>query len=163
MPISSVTTLSFPADVAKQAIDKVASNRATHLEFQLQASPQAESQTIVTNQKSAVKVLTLLLDNAIKFTHPLAFRPTIERTQASVTLSVSINNRKFFVVEDTGIGIPPEQAEKIFTEFVQLDEYSDGTGIGLSIARSLARHMNGDIALDTTYTNGARFIMSLPR
>ena len=67
-----------------------------------------------------------------------------------------------FAVEDTGIGIPPEQAENIFTEFVQLDEYTDGTGIGLSIARSMARHMNGDITLDTDYTDGARFVMSLP-
>jgi signal transduction histidine kinase len=67
-----------------------------------------------------------------------------------------------FVVEDTGIGVPPEQAENIFTEFIQLNEYSEGTGIGLSIARSLARRMKGDITLDTTYTTGARFVMSLP-
>jgi signal transduction histidine kinase len=66
-----------------------------------------------------------------------------------------------FIVEDTGIGIPNNQAENIFTEFVQLDEYSDGTGIGLSIARSLARHMQGDIILDTSYKDGARFVMSL--
>lgn len=66
-----------------------------------------------------------------------------------------------FVIEDTGIGIPPEQAENIFTEFVQLDEYSDGTGIGLSIARSFARHMNGDVILDTSCTGGSRFVMTL--
>lgn len=53
------------------------------------------------------------------------------------------------------------QAENIFTEFVQLDEYSDGTGIGLSIARSFARHMNGDVILDTSYTGGSRFVMTL--
>ena len=45
---------------------------------------------------------------------------------------------------------------------VQLDEYYDGTGIGLSIARSLARHMNGDVVLDTSYTRGARFVLTLP-
>ena len=61
-----------PLDIAKQAIEASGIKSATHLQFQLQASPQAESQTIVTNQKSAVKALTLLLDNAIKFTHPLA-------------------------------------------------------------------------------------------
>jgi signal transduction histidine kinase len=44
---------------------------------------------------------------------------------------------------------------------VQLDEYSDGTGIGLSIARSFARHMNGDVILDTSYTGGSRFVMTL--
>lgn len=66
------------------------------------------------------------------------------------------------VVEDTGIGVPPEQAENIFTEFVQLNEYTDGTGLGLSIARSLVRHMGGDITLDTSYAPGARFVMTLP-
>jgi signal transduction histidine kinase len=72
------------------------------------------------------------------------------------------DNKVTFTVEDTGIGIPAYQAENIFTEFVQLDEYTDGTGIGLSIARSLARHMNGNVELDTSYIGGARFIMTLP-
>ena len=96
--------------------------------------------------------------------HPLAFKHAqAERQKARVTLSVSgTQQHVVFVVEDTGIGIPPEQAENIFAEFMQLDEYSDGTGIGLSIARSLARHMYGNIVLDTTYTNGARFVMTLP-
>ena len=67
------------------------------------------------------------------------------------------------MVEDNGIGIPLEEAEHIFDEFVQLDEYYEGTGIGLTVARSLARRMNGDIILDTTYTPGARFIFSLPK
>ena len=67
-----------------------------------------------------------------------------------------------FIVEDTGIGVPVSEAEHIFEEFVQLDEYYDGTGIGLTVARSLARRMGGDIRLDTTYTSGARFVMHLP-
>jgi signal transduction histidine kinase len=45
---------------------------------------------------------------------------------------------------------------------VQLNEYYDGTGIGLSIARSLARGLRGDVMLDTTYTAGARFVLTLP-
>lgn len=67
------------------------------------------------------------------------------------------------MVEDNGIGIPLEEAEHIFDEFVQLDEYYEGTGIGLTVARSLVRRMNGDITLDTSYTSGARFIFSLPK
>ena len=55
-----------------------------------------------------------------------------------------------------------DEAENIFTEFVQLDEFYDGTGIGLPIARSLARKMGGDVSLDTAYTGGARFVMWLP-
>ena len=80
-----------------------------------------------------------------------------------VILSVSVNKQHvLFTVEDTGIGIPPEQAENIFLEFVQLNDYSEGTGIGLPIARSLARHLGGGILLDIAYTDGARFIMKLP-
>ena len=78
-------------------------------------------------------------------------------------LSVSLTEQQVvYVVEDSGVGIPTEEAENIFTEFVQLDEYADGTGIGLSIARSLVRNMHGDIDLDTTYNDGARFVMTLP-
>ena len=109
-------------------------------------------------------MLTLLLDNAIKFTHPLAFRgrkPAEGKAQVLLSLSL-VGDSIQYVVQDTGIGIPADQAENIFKEFVQLDEYSDGTGIGLSIARQLARHMGGDITLDTTYTAGARFIVTLP-
>ena len=58
--------------------------------------------------------------------------------------------------------MPPEEAERIFEEFVQLNEYYDGTGIGLTVARSIARRLGGDIVLDTTYDKGARFVMSLP-
>ena len=68
-----------------------------------------------------------------------------------------------FAVEDTGIGVPPEEAEHIFEEFVQLDDYYDGTGIGLTVARSIARRLGGDIVLDTDYTAGARFVFTLPK
>ena len=68
-----------------------------------------------------------------------------------------------FTVEDTGIGIPQEESEHIFEEFVQLDHFYDGTGIGLTVARSIARRLGGDVALDTSYTDGARFVMTLPR
>lgn len=67
-----------------------------------------------------------------------------------------------FIVEDDGIGVPAEEAERIFDEFVQLNEYYDGTGIGLTVARSIARRLGGDIVLDTSYDKGARFVMSLP-
>ena len=68
----------------------------------------------------------------------------------------------YFLVEDTGIGIPQEEAERIFESFVQLDEFQEGTGIGLTLARSLGRSLGGDVVLDTSYTLGARFIFSLP-
>ena len=153
-----------PASVAQKAVAESGIEKAAHLDFELQIADEVKDIHIKTHQKSAVKALTLLLDNAIKFTHPLAFRGrTKKNAQEHVTLTISNTQHEvIFTLEDTGIGIPAEQAKNIFTEFVQLDEYSDGTGIGLSIARSLARHMKGDIILDTSYTEGARFVMSLP-
>ena len=153
-----------PADMAEQAVKDSGIREDSHLDFQLQLSPEAEGLSIVTHRRSAVKALSLLLDNAMKFTHPLVFknnRPDNQPPHAVLNVSVS-GERVVFAVEDTGIGVPPEQAENIFTEFMQLDEFYDGTGIGLPIARSLARKMGGDVTLDTTYTAGARFVMWLP-
>ena len=153
-----------PADIAREAaVEKRIIQKACHLDFQLQVSAEVEGTVFRTNRKVAVKALVLLLDNAIKFTHPVAFQRRHAKLQkAQVTPSVSVSPQHIvFAVEDTGIGIPPEQAENIFTEFVQLDEYSDGTGIGLSIARSFARHMNGDVVLDTSYTGGSQLCLDV--
>ena len=67
-----------------------------------------------------------------------------------------------FSVTDTGVGVKEEDRERIFENFVKLDEYKGGVGLGLSICRRLARLMNGDVNLDVQYTEGARFILSLP-
>ena len=153
-----------PADAARAAVEQSGIRKANHLEFSMQIQPEVENIQITTSRKWCTKVLTLLLDNAIKFTHPLAFHSrNTNHDKAQVSLSLSIVGDSIqYVVQDTGIGVPADQAENIFKEFFQLDEYSDGTGIGLSIARQLARHMGGDITLDTTYTAGARFIVTLP-
>ena len=138
------------AVIAQEAIKAAGINNASHVQFKLVKLFGAE-QMFDTHLRSAVLALQQLLDNAKKFTE-----------QGQVTLKISNHEgQACFVVEDTGTSIPVYQAERIFDEFVQLDEYSDGTGIGLSIARSLARRLGGDIVLDTTYTGGARFVMTL--
>ena len=138
--------------IAKQAAEHTGIQQDTHIKFLLQAGDQAET-LIHTNQRSATRALTLLLDNAHKFTKEGEVRLAIRQLPEAVC----------FIVEDTGIGIPPKEAEHIFDEFVQLDEYYDGTGIGLTVARSIARRLGGDIVLDTSYTGGARFVMTLPK
>ena len=138
------------AVIAQEAIKAAGINKASHVQFKLVKLFGAE-QMFDTHLRSAVLALQQLLDNAKKYTE-----------QGQVTLKISNHEgQACFVVEDTGTSIPVYQAERIFDEFVQLDEYSDGTGIGLSIARSLARRLGGDIVLDTTYTGGARFVMTL--
>jgi len=89
----------------------------------------------------------------VKFTKKGTVRLKVEYTDSDLR----------FVVEDTGIGIPPEQTDHIFDEFVQLDTFADGTGIGLTVARSISRRMGGDLWLDKKYSDGARFILELPR
>jgi signal transduction histidine kinase len=70
-----------------------------------------------------------------------------------------------FCVEDNGIGIPPEFAEKVFVIFQRLhgrDAYP-GTGIGLAICRRIVEHHGGQIGLDPAYAGGTRICFTLPR
>ena len=84
-------------------------------------------------------------------------------TSGSVNLlTKSDGNTVEFIVEDMGQGIPAEDAEKIFEPFTKLNSYFDGAGCGLTVARSIARRLNGDVKLDTLCALGARFIFTLP-
>ena len=151
--------------IAIEATNASGITNASHLIFDMQISPSAKAVKLQTNQTAAIRALSLLLDNARKFTAPAEARKQDNtsdiKQRAILRLSVA-SKRLFFSVEDTGIGIPRKEAERIFEEFVQLDEYYDGTGIGLTVARSLARRIGGDIMLDTAYIGGSRFVMTLP-
>lgn len=151
--------------IAAQAAEDSGITQATHLDFDLDIAPEAETVMLTTALVPATRVLTLLLDNAMKFTHPAEAAGGVDavKEKAHAVLRVTIDDGLVvFTVEDTGIGIPPEESEHIFEEFVQLDKYYDGTGIGLTVARSLARRLGGDIRLDTSYSSGARFVYTLP-
>ena len=151
--------------IAAQATEDSGISQATHLDFDLDITPEAETVMLTTALVPATRVLTLLLDNAMKFTHPAEATGGVnavkEKAHAALRMTVE-DGMVVFTVEDTGIGIPPEESEHIFEEFVQLDKYYDGTGIGLTVARSLARRLGGDIRLDTDYFPGARFVYTLP-
>lgn len=145
--------------IAAQAAEDSRISESSNVTFDLQIAPEAEATMLHTNLQQATRALVLLLDNARKFLS----KPNAAASNGTVRLIVSQNGQQVrFTVEDTGIGIPPEESEHIFEEFVQLDDYYDGTGIGLTVARSIARRLGGDITLDTSYTPGARFVMSLP-
>ena len=149
--------------IAAQATDASEVANAKHLKFDLQVGDAEGAVTITTNEQAATRALTMLLDNARKFTRPAEAKNEKQTEQQQVTLTLKRTESTIeFIVEDTGIGVPINEAEHIFDEFVQLDEYYEGTGIGLTVARSLARRLGGDVVLDTTYTSGARFIMTLP-
>ncbi|UKK54215.1 HAMP domain-containing sensor histidine kinase [Prevotella sp. E2-28] len=145
--------------IAAQAAEDSGINDAPNVTFDLQIAPEAEATILHTNLAHATRALVLLLDNAVKFISA----PNAPASEGTVRLIVSqTDSQVFFAIEDTGIGVPQEEAEHIFEEFVQLDDYYDGTGIGLTVARSIARRLGGDITLDTTYSPGARFVLMLP-
>ena len=149
--------------IAEQAVKTSGIEKAPHLVFEL-IQQQGADVLFNTHLRSAVHALLQLLSNAIKFTHPAeAMMAQVKTTkQEKATLTIGLDEGKVtFIVENTGKQIPAGEAEHIFDEFVQLDEYYDGTGIGLAVARSLARRLGGDVRLDTSYTEGARFVMTL--
>ena len=150
--------------IALGAVEASGIERASHLTFQLLLDEGCDTVELTTSQRAAVRALSLLLDNARKFTAPAEaydHQASSDKKQRVVLKLSAVDGGVQFIVEDTGIGVPTKEAEHIFDEFVQLNEYYDGTGIGLTVARSLARRLGGDIQLDTTYTDGARFVMTL--
>jgi signal transduction histidine kinase len=151
--------------IAAQAADESLITTASHLSFDLDMGEGTDTAMLHTNLQQATRALSLVLDNARKFTQPAeaAVNAGAEVKQGRVVLRLSLQDQMLaFSVEDNGIGIPAEESEHIFEEFVQLDNYYDGTGIGLTVARSIARRLGGDIVLDTEYTGGARFVFTLP-
>lgn len=109
--------------------------------------------TMTTNKDMLRRMVNALLDNAIKYTD-----------QGSVTLKAWVDSGKLdLVVEDTGCGIPPEEANHIFERFVKLDAFKQGLGLGLPLSRIIASRLRGYLVYDTNYAGpGARFILSLP-
>lgn len=153
------------AQIGEIAVSDSNIRRAEHLLFEMIEDEDVAEVMLRTNQRYAVRALGLLLDNAQKFTRQAeSYSSMLDEAHVEhVWLKVHMNGGMMeFVVEDTGIGVPVEEADHIFEKFVQLDEYYDGTGIGLTVARSIARRLGGDIVLDTSYNRGARFIMTLP-
>ena len=106
------------------------------------------------------QVLINLLNNAVKYT-----------SEGSVTLSVrcerqAVNRvRVWYSVEDTGQGVRKENIPYIFNAFRRVDEeknrYIEGTGLGLSIVRQLVELMGGEISVNSVYTKGSTFIVTL--
>lgn len=125
-------------------------SKDTVLKFE---SSLSEDFKIMTNKLMLRRIVGSLIDNAIKNT-----------ATGLVTLKVSANNQELkMIVEDTGKGIPAEEAEHIFERFTKLDSFKEGLGLGLTLCRSMTERLGGTVKLDTTYKiQGARFIVVLP-
>lgn len=100
------------------------------------------------------KALTELLRNAARFAPD-------GRITLAYTL-ISYKKRIAFTVTDRGPGIPTAEAGRIFDRFVKLDPFSQGMGLGLAVCRLIAGALGGGVELDTSYTEGARFTLTIP-
>ena len=115
-----------------------------------------DSCSILVNRHEVEKILHHLLDNAVKFTK-----------EGKITLRTyndkMDNHMVCFSVTDTGCGVKEGDVEKIFEHFYKSDVYKEGVGLGLSLARRVARQLGGDVLLDSRYKDGCRFILKLPK
>jgi signal transduction histidine kinase/CheY-like chemotaxis protein len=108
------------------------------------------------------QILLNLLSNAAKYTHKghIIFTADVEEgAEESLVLK--------FEIADTGIGIKPEDMEKLFGNFSRVDsrvnQGVEGTGLGLVITRSLCRAMGGDVTVESEYGEGSAFTASVPQ
>ena len=113
--------------------------------------PFSNDVVVSTDSHILQKILVKILDNAAKFTK-----------QGSITiLTHKIEHGISIIVEDTGPGIPADKAETVFEQFTKLDEFSQGTGMGLTLCRTIIQKLNGRIYVDTSYSGGCRMVIEI--
>ena len=113
----------------------------------------AGAQEVTTDLSRLMEVLNHLMANATKFT-----------SQGSIILGYDPmeGNRLRIWVQDTGKGIAPEHQERVFERFYKVDEYIPGAGLGLSICRTMAYSMGGDVGVESKLGEGSKFWVEIP-
>lgn len=111
-----------------------------------------QSATIRTDSNRVAQVLSNLLNNAQKFT-----------TEGEIRFGYTIEEKwiKFFV-RDTGMGIAKENIDKVFNRFTKLNNFVQGTGLGLPICRMIIENLGGSISLESEEHSGTEFRFTLP-
>ena len=150
MPDFHMTTFNCNA-ICREIIANTHLNDPNQVELIFQTNV-PDTQMIHTDYRSLQLILEELLNNANRFTD-----------KGSITLDVSKQDDTIrFEVTDTGSVIPAAQQKDIFKRFTKLDDFSEGIGLGLPLSQCTARLLGGDVTLDATYEDGARFILTLP-
>ncbi len=157
--LGRAAVVSIPEDavlLARRAAELV--EPPPHVRFSVESVE--ERVPMGTDAEKVLKILENMLSNAFKFT-----------TQGEVVLSVrrlgfGELERVEWSVRDTGVGIPREQLATIFDEFRQVDGSSTrlygGTGLGLALSLQLAKHLGGEILLESEVGRGSTFTLRLP-
>ena len=118
----------------------------------------AQASLVRADPSAVEQVLTNLLTNATRYTDPGG---TVDVRVETTSEKVSIS------VEDTGIGIPETDLERVFERFYRVDKSRSralgSTGLGLAIVRHLVSAMDGDIKLESQVGRGTRVTVSLPK
>jgi signal transduction histidine kinase len=114
------------------------------------------------DQDKLQQIVLNLLSNAVKFTEPggrIELRGYADHDDDGTVVRVE--------VADTGIGIAPEELDRVFEPFIQVDakltRTREGTGLGLAISRDLARGMNGELTVESRLGVGSTFVLTVPR
>ena len=115
-------------------------------------NPISSGLKVTTDRSLLAKVLSMVMDNAVKFAGDSLI--TIAARQADSHTEITVS--------DCGRGIPKEKSEWVFEEFTKVDEFSQGTGMGLAICREVMKRLQGTIYVDTSYANGCRMVVRLP-
>jgi CHASE2 domain-containing sensor protein/DNA-binding response OmpR family regulator/nitrogen-specific signal transduction histidine kinase len=121
-------------------------------------------QTIETDEKRLRQVLINLLGNAIKFTNSGSVTFQVELLESNQESAQSPLAKIRFQIEDTGVGMKPEQLEKIFLPFEQVGsagQRSEGTGLGLAISHRIAGLMRSEIQVQSHLGEGSLFWLDL--
>jgi PAS domain S-box-containing protein len=158
-----VNETSFDLDRQLQTLEDMWQPKAKAKGLQLIVRKQPEvPQSVFTDERKLRQVLMNLISNAIKFT-----------TTGGISLRVGVGghdgadgiDRLCFEVEDTGVGIAPDELEILFDAFAQTEsgrQSQQGTGLGLAISREFVRLMGGDLTLTTQLGQGTTFRFDLP-
>ena len=135
--------------------------RKKGLEFHIDVDQSMPSQ-LYGDEVRIKQILINVLNNAVKYT-----------SEGSVTLSIQCKRQEnghaqiSYSVTDTGIGIKKENIPFLFSAFKRVDEeknyHIEGTGLGLAIVKQLAELMNGEVAVNSVYTKGSTFVITLPQ
>jgi signal transduction histidine kinase len=98
------------------------------------------------------QVLCNLINNASKFTKEGYIEIGLEQKTDEISI----------YIRDTGIGISPEQQQKIFDRFYRVDHFTKGNGLGLPICKEIIQRFQGNITLKSKLGNGSTFFITLP-
>jgi len=139
-------------DITMSCVEYI-ENRGIQVEF----DTDVEEKIIACDPEKVERIVLNILSNAIKFT-PTGGKITVYLMDKGDEISISI--------KDTGIGMPEEKINTIFERFIQIDKSftrsHEGSGIGLSLVKSLVEMHEGHIKVESEYGNGTEFTINFP-